>query len=204
MTDATLLSRPDRRGRLQRCHPTLHQRRVLRRRRHVYFPAGTYAISFAGAGRSNSTSIFVVPSNITLAGHAQSDTTIRLAPNQGDYHYIFDVAYSGSNVVFQDFTLDYNGLNTGGNLPNYTTNLRMAIVFINGVNNVVQRCRFTNIVADCTIAIYGGCSTMLSHNTFDNVGLNTTNKASIFRHSTDLHGRCPCRRWNQILSQGVS
>ena len=151
----------------------------------VSFPAGTYKISFAGAGQPTTSPMFTVPSNITLSGHSKNDTTIFVAPNQGDYVNIFHVQDNSSNVVFQDLTIDQNGLNNGGSLPNYTTNVRYVIVCNNITNAVIQRCRFTNLVDDVTIIIYGDSgSTIISGNTFDNVGLNTTEESNYYDHST--------------------
>jgi hypothetical protein len=151
----------------------------------VFFPAGTYKISFAGAGRATSDSMFTVPSNITFAGSGQNSTKLLMAPNQGDYRYIFDCqADNASNVIFQDLTIDQNGLNAGGSLPS-PSNVRTVIIFTNGTDNFVQRCHFTNIVGVWTIAMFGQASSVtIENNTFDNVGLNTTNIADIYDHST--------------------
>ena len=151
----------------------------------VSFPAGTYKISLAGSSQKTHGSLFTVPSNITFTGAGQSTTKLLMAPNEGDYNYIFDCqADHASNVTFQNITIDQNGLNAGGNPPS-TSNYRTAIIFTNGTGNLVQRCHFTNIVGVWAIAMFGAHSSVtIKNNTFDNVGLNTTNMADIYDHST--------------------
>ena len=119
----------------------------------VYFPAGTYKISFAGAGTSTSSQLLSLPSNITLQGASQSSTTILMAPNQGNYNTMFMVG-SSTNVIFENLTIDQNGLNNGGSLPNYTTNTRVIIYMTGGCNNVIQNCTFTNLVCDTAVEIF--------------------------------------------------
>jgi len=151
----------------------------------VSFPAGTYKISFAGAGEATSGSMFTVPSNITFAGAGQSTTKLLMAPNQGNYRYIFDCQVDrASNVTFQDLTIDQNGLNAGGNLPS-ASNMRTVIIFTNGTGDIVQRCHFTNLVGVWAIADFGTTgSVTIENSTFDNVGLNTTSTADIYDSST--------------------
>ena len=142
----------------------------------VSFPAGTYKISFAGAGQPTSGSMFTVPANITFAGASQTTTTIFMAPNQGNWNFLFNChASTASNIVFQDLTFDQNGLNTGGTPSTIGNgNARQAIYFGSGTGNIVQRCRFTNIVSAWVITFQGqNLSATVQNCTFDNIGLNT-------------------------------
>ncbi len=55
----------------------------------VFFAAGTYKISFAGAGQPLTGTMISVPANIMFSGASQDTVTILMAPSQGDYNRIF-------------------------------------------------------------------------------------------------------------------
>jgi len=157
----------------------------------VSFPAGTYKLAFAGTGGSGSasTQMFTVPSNITFAGAGESTTTLLMAPNQGNYSFVFNCGtLQSSNVVFQDLTFDQNGLNAGGTAPSGGTddyaNARQVILFAYGTGNIVQQCHFTNIVATWTITFEGpSLSSTVQNCIFDNIGLNTNDFTQAYDYS---------------------
>lgn len=150
----------------------------------VYLPAGTYLISWAGSGQPTTGNMFHVGQHTVVTGASQGTTTILMAPSQGNYNRIFTCWNGDSTITFQNFTFDQNGPNTGGT-PSGANGVRQIITFINNLNSLVTGCRFTNVVCDQAVAIYGDSgSVTVQNNIFDNVGLNTTLQSAWYDHST--------------------
>ena len=148
----------------------------------VFFPTGTYKISFAGAGRSPTAydGLITMRSNVTLAGNGSANSVIRLANSQGEYFGIFNCGSNGSianNATIQDLTIDQNGPNN--QVPGGDSELsgepRSVIWTFNSSNLTVQRCRFTNLLDAQAIRTTGPNvhGEMIANNTFDNVGGNS-------------------------------
>ena len=151
----------------------------------VSFPAGTYKISFAGAGKQH-------PAPCSPSHQISPSQELDRAPPNSLWPPIRATITTSSTASRPRIQCHIPGPHNRSEWPQCRRKSAQHIQIIGRPSSLPMApetsfsdADFTNIVGVWTIAMFGRTSSVtITNNTFDNVGLNTTNMADIYDHST--------------------
>jgi Pectate lyase superfamily protein len=163
----------------------------------VLFPNGTYNISIQRQGKHPQA--LKLRSKIRLAGSSSASVTLKLADRQDNYESILgtpEYHISLNDFAIQGLTIDSNGQknpvllaeSNGKNSPDFGDDNnslpRAAVRIYKGKRISIDRIRFTNQNAVCSVTVNGQLDDMtdvsITNSRFDNVGGNVVD----FDHSS--------------------
>jgi len=168
----------------------------------IYCPAGTYLLGSVDTGdikqAGSAGSIIQLKPNVSIYGDGPA-TIFKIASSLGDFEGIFHqdnpTTAELNNVVFRDFSIDYNAAENAvsdGFELNY--NARSGFMLLNGANITISNVRFIDPDATWAIQANGnlyGAAYNIDGLTIENCRFeNTGNTTDTYDHSTIYTSGC--------------